>query len=163
MYCLSNINVQMLMFDRNRNIISHRKKITQPLIQVGEIDNDCGAVRVQVAFQQADYVAWNLWASINGRPLLPFKYQHLGDMMSLGRARGAVTLPLPLAPPLRQALDGGLVGSLLSVAGIKCGHHPHPLPPMLCECRMLPMSWAMLISREALHLTMGESHVKHFI
>lgn len=78
------------------------------------------AVQVQVAFQQADYVAWNLWASINGRPLLPFKYQHLGEMMSLGRARGAVTLPLPLAPPLRQALDGGLLGSLLSVAGIKC-------------------------------------------
>ena len=39
---------------------------------------------MQVAFQQADYVAWNLWASINQRPLLPFKYQHLGDMMSLG-------------------------------------------------------------------------------
>ncbi|CAL8467168.1 g6704 [Coccomyxa elongata] len=79
------------------------------------------APTAQVAFQQADYVAWNLWASINGRPLLPFKYQHLGEMMSLGRARGAVTLPLPLAPPLRQALDGGLLGSLLSVAGIKVG------------------------------------------
>lgn len=41
---------------------------------------------LQVAFQQADYVAWNLWSSINARPLLPFKYQHLGDMMSLGAA-----------------------------------------------------------------------------
>ena len=30
---------------------------------------------VQVAFQQADYVAWNLWASLNGRELLPFRYQ----------------------------------------------------------------------------------------
>jgi hypothetical protein len=28
---------------------------------------------VQVAFQQADYVAWNLWAAINNRPLLPFR------------------------------------------------------------------------------------------
>lgn len=27
----------------------------------------------QVAFQQADYAAWNVWAAINGRPLLPFK------------------------------------------------------------------------------------------
>ena len=27
----------------------------------------------QVAFQQADYVAWNLWAAINGRPQLPFR------------------------------------------------------------------------------------------
>ena len=56
---------------------------------------------VQVAFQQADYVAWNVWSAINGRPLLPFKYQHLGDMMSLGKAalpllKGAGTM-LPLA------------------------------------------------------------------
>ena len=56
---------------------------------------------MQVAFQQADYVAWNVWSAINGRPLLPFKYQHLGDMMSLGKAalpllKGAGTM-LPLA------------------------------------------------------------------
>ena len=59
------------------------------------------AAVVQVAFQQADYVAWNVWSAINGRPLLPFKYQHLGDMMSLGKAvlpllKGAGTM-LPLA------------------------------------------------------------------
>ena len=28
----------------------------------------------QVAFQQADYVAWNLWASINAKPLLNFRW-----------------------------------------------------------------------------------------
>ncbi|KEH20929.1 NADH dehydrogenase [Medicago truncatula] len=28
----------------------------------------------QVAFQQADFTGWNLWAAINGRPLLPFRY-----------------------------------------------------------------------------------------
>ncbi|MDJ0659441.1 MAG: NAD(P)/FAD-dependent oxidoreductase [Crocosphaera sp.] len=38
----------------------------------------------QTAFQQSDYCAWNLWASINGRPLLPFAYQPLGEMMALG-------------------------------------------------------------------------------
>lgn len=27
----------------------------------------------QVALQQADFVGWNLWAAINGRPLLPFR------------------------------------------------------------------------------------------
>lgn len=27
----------------------------------------------QVAFQQADYAAWNIWSAINGRPLLPFR------------------------------------------------------------------------------------------
>ncbi|NJK67224.1 MAG: NAD(P)/FAD-dependent oxidoreductase [Microcoleus sp. SU_5_3] len=39
----------------------------------------------QVAFQQADYTAWNIWASLTDRPLLPFRYQPLGEMMTLGR------------------------------------------------------------------------------
>ncbi|MFM1843580.1 MAG: dehydrogenase [Cyanobacteriota bacterium] len=38
----------------------------------------------QVAFQQADYCAWNIWASLTHRPLLPFRYQALGEMLSLG-------------------------------------------------------------------------------
>jgi demethylphylloquinone reductase len=38
----------------------------------------------QVALQQADYAAWNIWASLNNRPLLPFRYQNLGEMMALG-------------------------------------------------------------------------------
>ena len=38
----------------------------------------------QAAFQQADYAGWNLWASFTDRPLLTFKYQHLGEMMTLG-------------------------------------------------------------------------------
>ncbi|MEH1840627.1 MAG: NAD(P)/FAD-dependent oxidoreductase [Nostoc sp.] len=38
----------------------------------------------QAAFQQADYTAWNIWASLTNRPLLPFRYQQLGEMMALG-------------------------------------------------------------------------------
>lgn len=38
----------------------------------------------QAAFQQADYTGWNIWASVTGRPLLPFRYQYLGEMMTLG-------------------------------------------------------------------------------
>ncbi|BAU65651.1 type 2 NADH dehydrogenase [Stanieria sp. NIES-3757] len=38
----------------------------------------------QVAFQQSDYCAWNIWASLSDRPLLPFRYQPLGEMMTLG-------------------------------------------------------------------------------
>ncbi len=38
----------------------------------------------QVAFQQADFVAWNVWSSLTDRPLLPFKYTNLGEMMVLG-------------------------------------------------------------------------------
>lgn len=38
----------------------------------------------QAAFQQAEIVGWNLWASIGQKPLLPFRYQALGEMMTLG-------------------------------------------------------------------------------
>jgi len=38
----------------------------------------------QAAFQQADYTGWNIWASVTDRPLLPFRYQYLGEMMTLG-------------------------------------------------------------------------------
>lgn len=48
----------------------------------------------QVAFQQADYCGWNLWAAINNRPPLPFRYQNLGELMTLGRNDAAVTLSL---------------------------------------------------------------------
>jgi NADH dehydrogenase len=45
----------------------------------------------QAAFQQSDYCAWNLWASLTGRPLLPLRYQQLGEIMSLGKNEAAVT------------------------------------------------------------------------
>lgn len=38
----------------------------------------------QVAFQQSDYCGWNLWAMATNRPLLSFRYQPLGEMMTLG-------------------------------------------------------------------------------
>jgi NADH dehydrogenase len=38
----------------------------------------------QVAFQQADYCAWNIWASLENKPMLPFKFQPLGEMLALG-------------------------------------------------------------------------------
>jgi hypothetical protein len=73
----------------------------------------------QVAMQQADYVAWNVWASINGKALLRFNYQHLGSMMSLGSMNGAVSLPIALPPPLATAAGAGPVGDLLRAAGVK--------------------------------------------
>lgn len=45
----------------------------------------------QSAFQQADYTAWNIWASLTNRPLLPFRYQHLGEMMALGIDNATLT------------------------------------------------------------------------
>lgn len=38
----------------------------------------------QVAFQQSDYCAWNIWASLTNRPILSFRYQPLGEMLTLG-------------------------------------------------------------------------------
>lgn len=61
----------------------------------------------QVAIQQADYCAWNIWATLRDRPLLPFKYQPLGEMLSLGTDQAALagmgmTLSGPLAHLARR-------------------------------------------------------------
>jgi len=45
----------------------------------------------QSALQQADYAAWNIWAGLSDRPLLPFRYQHLGEMMTLGTDNATLT------------------------------------------------------------------------
>ncbi|MEL6938523.1 MAG: NAD(P)/FAD-dependent oxidoreductase [Cyanobacteria bacterium J06598_1] len=45
----------------------------------------------QSALQQADYAAWNIWANVTGRPPLPFRYQHLGEMMTLGSDNATLT------------------------------------------------------------------------
>jgi NADH dehydrogenase len=38
----------------------------------------------QVAFQQSQYCAWNVWASLNQKALVPFSYIPLGEFISLG-------------------------------------------------------------------------------
>lgn len=45
----------------------------------------------QAAYQQADFASWNLWASLTERPLLPFRYHNLGEMMTLGIHHGTLT------------------------------------------------------------------------
>ena len=45
----------------------------------------------QAALQQADYCGWNIWASLSDRPLLPFRYQHLGEMLTLGADNATLT------------------------------------------------------------------------
>lgn len=44
----------------------------------------------QAAFQAAPIVAHNLWASVRQRPLRPFHYHHLGDMLTLGKGEAVV-------------------------------------------------------------------------
>jgi demethylphylloquinone reductase len=58
----------------------------------------------QAAFQQADYTAWNIWATLTNRPLLPFHYQQLGEMMALGIDNATLTgLGIKLDGPLAYA------------------------------------------------------------
>lgn len=55
----------------------------------------------QAALQQADYAAWNIWAGLTDRPLLPFQYSHLGEMLTLGTDSAALSgLGLNLDGPL---------------------------------------------------------------
>eukprot|EP00803_Ostreobium_quekettii_P007009 evm.model.scf_65.16 EVM.evm.TU.scf_65.16 scf_65:121184-122824(-) len=75
----------------------------------------------QVAFQQADYTAWNLWAGVNGRPLLPFRYQHLGNMMSLGGDSASIALPFGLPEGVARAARDSGAAALAEAAGVKIG------------------------------------------
>ncbi|MBD1870001.1 NAD(P)/FAD-dependent oxidoreductase [Cyanobacteria bacterium FACHB-471] len=54
------------------------------LAECQDVDGQKVPATAQSAFQQAEYVGWNIWASLTNRPLLPFRYQHLGEMMTLG-------------------------------------------------------------------------------
>lgn len=65
----------------------------------------------QVAFQQSDFAAWNIWSSINNLPLQNFRYQHLGDMMLLGSTDAAMT-PLGIDG---LTLDGPVAAALRKV------------------------------------------------
>ncbi|MEM9136098.1 MAG: NAD(P)/FAD-dependent oxidoreductase [Cyanobacteria bacterium P01_F01_bin.42] len=63
----------------------------------------------QAAFQAADYLAWNIWASLTGRSLRSFRYSHLGEMLTLGKDEAALaglglTLDGPLANLARRAV-----------------------------------------------------------
>ncbi|MCS5700411.1 FAD-dependent oxidoreductase [Cyanobium sp. FGCU-52] len=80
----------------------------------------------QVAFQQAPLLADNLLRSLAGEPLAPFRWQDLGEMMSLGRGdacltAGGLTLAGPLAFRLRRlaylARMPGLNQQLRAAAG----------------------------------------------
>jgi NADH dehydrogenase len=66
-----------------------------------DLDGNSLPATAQVAFQQSDYCAWNLWASIVNRPLLDFRYQPLGEMMTLGSNNATIS-------GLGMQLDGSL-------------------------------------------------------
>lgn len=79
--------------------------VTDPLLQVKGFEDhiyalgDAASVTsqgkysgtAQVAVQQAEYAAWNTWASLMGKPKLQYRYAHLGEMMVLGSKNATVT------------------------------------------------------------------------
>ena len=113
-----------LQTDKTLRVLNHRRVFALGDVSVlGHEQRNGGTERLpataQVAFQQADYVAWNIWASINSRPLLNFKYQHLGSMMSLGSSKGAIALPIAIPPPLSAIAQTGPLGEVLRAAGVR--------------------------------------------
>lgn len=104
-----------------RQVIGHERVFALGDVAVSNTANSSEAgqnlpATAQVAFQQADYVAWNLWSAINKKPLLSFSFQNLGTMMSLGSSSGSVALPIPLPPPLSTIATAGPLGQLLKVS-----------------------------------------------
>ncbi|GJD09005.1 Alternative NAD(P)H-ubiquinone oxidoreductase C1, chloroplastic/mitochondrial [Galdieria sulphuraria] len=52
----------------------------------------------QVAIQQAECAAWNIWASLCNKKPVPFRYEHLGELMTLGKYNGtAEVFGIPLS------------------------------------------------------------------
>lgn len=110
--------------DATLRVIGHERVFALGDVAVSNTANSSEAgqnlpATAQVAFQQADYVAWNLWSAINKKPLLSFSFQNLGTMMSLGSSSGSVALPIPLPPPLSTIATAGPLGQLLKAAGVR--------------------------------------------
>lgn len=68
--------------DPTLRVVKHSRVFALGDVSKGQPDQQTGdgssstsyyPATAQVAFQQADYAAWNIWAAINGRPLLPFR------------------------------------------------------------------------------------------
>jgi NADH dehydrogenase len=71
----------------------------------GPEDDDPLPSTAQVAFQQAPLAAANLLRSLAGEPLQPFRFQELGEMMSLGVGEASLSgLGLNLAGPAAYQL-----------------------------------------------------------
>jgi NADH dehydrogenase FAD-containing subunit len=68
--------------DATLRVLKHSRVFALGDVARGQAGNDGSSggssggfypATAQVAFQQADYAAWNIWSAINGRALLPFR------------------------------------------------------------------------------------------
>jgi demethylphylloquinone reductase len=70
-------------------------------VAVIDADGITPPTTAQAAFQESDFAAWNVWSSLTDRPLLPFRYINLGEMMTLGTDNAVLSgLGLKLDGPL---------------------------------------------------------------
>ncbi len=61
------------------------------LAEIFDQDGKNVTATAQSAMQQADFAAWNIWATSTGRSLLSFQYTNLGEMMALGKDNATLT------------------------------------------------------------------------
>mmetsp|Transcript_5070 Transcript_5070/g.6574 ORF Transcript_5070/g.6574 Transcript_5070/m.6574 type:complete len:528 (-) Transcript_5070:132-1715(-) len=74
----------------------------------------------QVVFQQSEYVAWNVWASIRSIRQLPFQFTPLGEILTFGNQNASIMTP-PSSPSTNDQQgqtsdddkDGGEVNGVL--------------------------------------------------
>lgn len=52
---------------------------------------DANAQNAQVAVQQSDYASYNVWASLNGKEPMAFRYLKLGEMLAFGPTDASVS------------------------------------------------------------------------
>ncbi|MFM7888494.1 MAG: NAD(P)/FAD-dependent oxidoreductase [Pseudanabaena sp.] len=57
-----------------------------------DINGETLPATAQVAFQQSQYCAWNIWASLNQKSLVNFNYIPLGEFISLGIDRATASI-----------------------------------------------------------------------
>lgn len=87
--------------------IANGKLKVEPTLQVGNYPEvfalgDLAAVNdtkgqsigstAQSAYQEGQFAAWNLWATLENRPLLDFRYTSLGQVLGLGTDSGFASL-----------------------------------------------------------------------
>lgn len=93
---------QQILVDNTLQVTDHANLFALGDLAYGlDADGQPVPPTAQAAFQQADYAGWNVWASLRNKPLLPFRYQNLGEMMSLGSDAATLTgLGITLNGPL---------------------------------------------------------------
>ncbi|MBW4520421.1 MAG: NAD(P)/FAD-dependent oxidoreductase [Scytolyngbya sp. HA4215-MV1] len=94
----------------------------------------------QAAYQQADCAAQNLWRAIKQRPLLQFRYLHLGEMMTLGQGESVVSsFGITLGGALAQVIRQWVYAQRLPTLHHRCQVMLHWIGQGILKC--FPRQW----------------------